>query len=87
MYCCMCEPCVSKQPPLPVPFLLSPSELGERRCPRCWRQGVVKNLGKPPREFHLEDMLMAMKMRDFEDAYGFVGSREWFEEDIAHGNF
>ncbi|KZN84836.1 hypothetical protein EN45_089950 [Penicillium chrysogenum] len=35
----------------------------------------------------IEDMLMAMKMSEFEDINGFIGSPEWFEEDIAHGNF
>ncbi|KAJ5187430.1 hypothetical protein N7449_010424 [Penicillium cf. viridicatum] len=66
---------------------LSPGELEEPRCPRCWHKGLVKDLGKPPGKFQLEDMLMAMKMSEFEEVHGFMGSPEWFEEDIAHGNF
>lgn len=80
----MCEPCASKQPPLPIPVALPPDEL-EDRCPRSGH--LVKDLGKPPGKFQIEDMLMAMKMSEFEDINGFVGSPEWFEEDIAHGNF
>lgn len=79
--------CVKATPAAFPLYTLIISQLEERRCPRCWRQGVVKTLGKPPREFHLEDMLMVMKMSVFEDAYGFISSPEWFEEDIAHGNF
>jgi hypothetical protein len=86
-YCRMCEPCVLKQPPLDIPLTLSPSELEEPRCSRCRHKGLVKDLGKPPRKFELEDMLMAMKLSNFEEVNGFIGSPEWFEEDIAHGNF
>lgn len=83
-YCRMCEPCASKQPPLPIPVTFPPDGL-EDRCPRSGH--LVKDLGKPPGKFQIEDMLMAMKMSEFEDINGFIGSPEWFEEDIAHGNF
>ncbi|CAG8368150.1 unnamed protein product [Penicillium salamii] len=86
--CRMCEPCISKLPPAPVPSILISEEL-EDRCPQCWLKAgdFAIDLGKPPGEFQLEDMLMAMKMSEFESDYGFTGSPEWFEEDIAHGNF
>lgn len=83
----MCEPCTLKVPPLPMPQILSSRDLEEDRCRLCWYSAPVRVLGQPPGGFQPEDMLMAMKISEFEADYGFTASPEWFEEDIAHGNF
>ncbi|CAG8363187.1 unnamed protein product [Penicillium salamii] len=65
MYCRMCGPCTSKEPPLPIPLALPPRELQEDRCPRFRDKGLFRDLGKPLGEFQPDDMLMAIKMSDW----------------------
>jgi hypothetical protein len=42
---------------------------------------------EPDISMGLERLMLSIKMAEFEEDFGMMASPEWFEEDIAHGNF
>jgi hypothetical protein len=56
-------------------------------CRLCGKALEQPGQEEPPSPFDYADFLPAWKMADYEDDTGLVASPEWFEEDIAHGNF
>lgn len=34
-----------------------------------------------------QDLFLSWKMAEFQEHHGMMASPEWYEEDIAHGNF
>jgi hypothetical protein len=64
----------------------------ERNCPRCSRP--YTELGEPEPECDdtklttaLENLPLLLKMAEFQEDFGMMASPEWYEEDIAKGNF
>lgn len=67
-------------------------DLSDRKCPRCSRPYTI--LGRATQECNgaeqmtvLQNLPLVLKMAEFKEDFGMMASPEWYEEDIAKGNF
>lgn len=64
----------------------------ERNCPRCSTPYTHLEASEPECDdtkliSMLQNLPWSLKMTGFQENFGMMASPEWYEEDIAHGNF
>lgn len=90
-YCGVCQPCLKRK----GTSFGNAQEMShfENNCPRCSRSFThLWNSKKPTSNNAVtfstpEDLFLTWKMVEFQEESGMMASPEWYEEDIAHGNF
>lgn len=90
-YCGACQPCLERK----GTSFGNPQEMlyVERNCPRCSRyltrmcKSGISNFNNTVKFPIPQDLFLTWKMAEFQDEFGMMASPEWYEENIAHGNF
>lgn len=97
LYCTLCgacQRCLERRSTIRNSHLgtITEPDLVDRKCPRCSRP--YTDLGQATQEFNdaklmtvLQNLPLTLKMAEFQEDFGMMASPEWYEEDIAKGNF
>lgn len=89
-FCGGCERCLEKRKThldFNLGIAISPGQ-----CPRCLRPYANLGESEPERDdtkllTALQNLPLCLKMAEFQEDFGMMASPEWYEEDIAKGNF